>query len=280
MNLDAGVQGLPAGTKESGTRVDFETTDFDIVIETKGYRIAWSRACLCPCEPVNKQTEQPDPNCTICKGSGWFYFAPAAATVDPLKVGKLNTVQTRLTQDAGVIRGIMSGLAGTKVPYDPIGARLEGMSNCTVRAANKLGYYDRITNLDSTIVYSESLDAIAPTLPLKSRYPIVEVNLLRSATQTFTGTANPTATNGDFSISANGDILWNNANPNALIPSAGSKLVIHYLCHPTWLVIEHPNTLRTTPVKSKVKKPLTPQGDPIPLPVQAVIRFEFLPELD
>ena len=62
----AGVTGLPEGTKEEGQRVDFRPDQFDLTIETKGYRIAWSRAAQCPCKPINAQTEQPDPNCAIC----------------------------------------------------------------------------------------------------------------------------------------------------------------------------------------------------------------------
>ena len=272
MDLTSGVQGLPAGVKEIGQRVDFKPNVFVLAVETKGYRIAWSRGALCPCAPVNDQTQQPDPNCTICRGSGFFYFAPALATVDELKVGTLTSIQKRIVNDeAAVIRSIMTGIGTQWQQYDPIGSRMEGTMNATVRHENQLGYHDRITNLDSIIVYQEILDALDPnaTLILKPRYPIVTVNLLRSETTVFTS---PT----DFTIDANGDIAWVSVGQ---APAKGTRLVLHYLCHPTWLVVEWPHSVRLTPVKQKKPKPLTPLGDPIPLPIQAIIKYEFLPDL-
>ncbi len=280
MDLGSGVLGVPAGSKESGTRVDFDPADFDIVIETKGYRVAWSRATLCPCAPVNDQTGQADPNCSLCRGSGWLYFSPTMATTDVLKVGKLDAIQTRIVNDnAAAIYAIMSSIGTQYNPYDPIGSRITGETTVTVRPANKIGYYDRITNLDSLIVYSQRLTAIDSTLPLKTRYPIARINLLRSFTTVFNGVANPTSTTGDFSLSTNGDILWNNANPSANIPKADEQLVIHYLCHPTWLVMEHPHSIRLTPTKFKQKKPTAPAGTPTELPIHAKIQLEFMPDL-
>lgn len=280
MDLASGIIGLPDGTKESGTRVDFDPDDFNVVIETKGYRVAWSRAAYCPCASVNDQTKQPDPNCLICRGSGWLYFAPTMASTSTLKVGKLDDVQTRIVNDdAAAIYAIMSGITEQKHPYDPIGSRITGQNVATVRAENKLGYYDRITNLDSLIVYSELLDALDPTLPLKTRYPIVRVNLLRSFTTVFQGVDTPTPTSGDFSLSSDGDILWNTANSGASIPKKDEILGIHYLCHPTWLVMEYPHAIRLTPTKFKQKKPTAPAGTPTELPIQARIQLEFLPDL-
>lgn len=273
MSLDSGVQGLPPDTKESGNRVDFDAPKFDLAIETKGYRIAWSRASLCPCAPVNRQTEQPDPNCTLCKSSGWIYFAPSLATVDPLKVGELDEVQLRIVNDnAAVIRSIMTGIGVEFNVYDPIGSRLEGTMNATVRAQNKLGYYDKITHLDSTIAFTQVLDAGDPANPLETRYPIVKVNVLRSFTTIFTSPK-------DFDVQQ-GKIIWNVGGSGATIPTEDTRLAIHYLCHPTWLVMEHPHSLRTTAKKSKIPKPITPAGDPIPLPIQAIVKYEFLPDLE
>ena len=53
---------------------------------------------------------------------------------------------------------------------------------------------------------------------------------------------------------------------------------MHYLMHPTWLVVEYPHMIRTTPIKFKTTSPTTPQGDPNALPVQAMLRYEFLVE--
>jgi hypothetical protein len=272
MDTLSGVLGLPVGVKEQGKRVDFRSNDFILLVETKGYRVAWSRAALCPCAPNNDQTEQPDPNCSTCRGSGWLYFAPANATVNELLVGELDPVQTRIANDqAAVIRSIMTGITGKWNQYDPIGTRLQGTMNATVRFENVIGYHDRITHLDSTIAFAEVLDALDPgaSLTLKTRYPVVTINLLRSEAKQF---IDPT----DFTISSNGDIVWVDTTK---APTKDTRLTVHYLCHPTWLVVEHPHTVRLSPVKFKTKKPDTPAGNAQPLPVQALLQYEFLPSL-
>ncbi len=266
MDTESGVQGLTAKAKP---RADFSPQEFVTLIETKGYRVAWSRGALCPCKPINDQTQQPDPNCSICRGSGWFYFAPAQATIDTLLVGSLDGVQLRIVNDnAAVIRAIQTGIGVQWQMYDQIGSRIQGTMMGTVRHENKLGYHDRITNLDSTIVYQEILDVPDPTLALETRYPIVKVNLFRSLTQVFTA---PT----DFTVSASGAIVWVGGQE----PPVDARLVCHYLCHPTWLVVEYPHSVRLTPIARKVKKPTTPVGNPVNLPIQAMLKYEFLPEL-
>lgn len=263
----AGAVGLLSGQKEAGKRVDFKPDDFSLVIETKGYRLAWSRASFCPCKPVNDQTEQPDPNCSLCEGTGWIRFLPEAAVVNPKIIGELDSLQQAIVSDnAAVIRGIMTGITNKRQPYDQVLPRLEGVMNLTVRHENKLGYYDRLVNLDSTVIYSQVLDydgGVSTTL----RYPARYINLLRSTTQTFTELSSENLT-GDFQL-VNGVIQWESGKN----PASGERLAVHYLTHPTWRVIEHPHAMRTTPVKYKTTSAV---GDAKPLPVQAVCQLEFM----
>ena len=226
---------------------------------------------LCPCKPVNDQTKQSDPNCALCEGSGWLYFAPALATVNKLVVGELDEVQTRIVNDdAGVIEGLLTGISTENEAYGELGKRLMGMSMLTVRSQNKLGYHDKIVNLDSLIVFSQVLDPITNLdVPTETRYPIHQINVLRTQTKTFSAP-------GDFDLT-DGKIVWNTSSSN--LPGSTEPLGVHYLCHPTWLVVEHPHATRMTPVTSKVPKPQTPAGDYIDLPIQATIQYEFLPLL-
>lgn len=277
MNTDAGVIGDPPGTKESGNRVDFITSDFERAIADKGYRIAWSRALLCPCIPVNTQTEQADPNCTLCRGSGWLYFAPSKATLNKLIVGELDEVQTRIVQDKGaVIEGLMSGIVTAEKPYDEINRRITGTLSLSVRPENKIGYHDRIVNLDSVISFSQILDVVNLTVPLETRYPIHQVNHIVKVVDDVLTTFSAPA---DFDLGTGADagkIIWNGASSN--LPAAGDRLAIHYLCHPTWLVVEHPHAVRMTPVAAKLAKRPAPAGEYIDLPLQAMIQYEFLPD--
>ena len=261
VSFNAGTLGLPAGIKDK-PRVDFTPSDFVRVIEAKGYRVAWQRASPCPCAPINAQTDQVNPNCTLCRGQGWILFKPASAVTDTRTIGELTALQAKLAQNAAVVRAIMTGLTATKYPYQDIGPRLEGQLNVTMRPENKLAYYDRIVNLDSVAVYAE-ITATDDSGVLPLRYPATHVNLLRSESSIYTeGT--------HYSIVA-GDVTWQSG-----AITAGTRVVCHYLTHPSWRVIEHPHNVRLTQVKAKTPAPVTPAGDPSDLPVQAIAKLEFL----
>ena len=258
-----GVIGLPEGTKETGKRVDFKPDDYALAVETKGYRLAWSRSMLCPGKGVNNQTQQADPNCELCDGIGWLEFEPRGAVSDPKVRGKLGALQTQIVADtnAAVIMGIMHSFSAETKPHENATRRIEGMVNITTRAENKLGYNDRLVNLDATIVYAQLL--IDEGSGFKTRYPIVEVNHLRSATVVYWEYS-------DFEI-VSGELSWIGAPP-----ASTEQLAIHYLTHPYWRVVEHPHMTRQTLIKHKNPNPQLPSGDPVDLPVAALARLEFL----
>lgn len=260
LSKKSGTAGLPSGVKEAGRRVDFRVNDLVLQIETKGYRLAWSRACLCPCTSVNDQTDQPDPNCSLCTGSGWLMFAPEISVAEKT-IGKLDSLQAYLVGSTyGVIFGIETGLTNKDNPYDQVVKRLEGQKSVTVRPENRLGYNDRLINLDTTIVYSQIADVSGATL--KGRYPIVEMNLIRSESTVFTlGT--------DYNL-VNGEISWISS------PGDGTRVAMHYLTYPHWRVIEHPHATRATLQKLKKRNTTTPVGDPTDLPINAICKLEFL----
>jgi hypothetical protein len=257
--------GIPTGMKEAGQRVDFRPDQFDLMIETKGYLLAWIRACVCPCTPVVSQTEQPDPNCDLCHGQGWFYFG--GNTTQDFSDWELTDLQKNIIADnnAMVIRGIITGISASQDPVDKLGNWVSGTMMLTVRHQNKLGYYDKIIALDSEIAYSEVIEADG-TNYLSARYLMTGINQLRSESTIYTADA-------DYRLLGSGRIEW-----LITAPTSGTRLAIHYLCNPTWLVIEHPHIIRTTSRKFKTTAPKTPQGDPRSLPIQALMRYDFLPE--
>lgn len=256
---DAGIIGLPSDVKEAGQRVDLKPDRFILAVETKGYRLAWHRAARCPCASVNVQTDQADPNCTLCDGTGWLLFKPVGAVTDTMITGDLDATQTAIVGSTGaVIKGILSGITNKMVPYDQVVARLEGTMMLTVRPENKLGYYDRICNLDATVAYCQ-LKAAGSGNTLSMRYPIRDINLLRSETAAYVVTT-------DFTIVA-GNIVWETGRA----PASGTQLVCHYLTHPFWRVVDHPHAARLTPVRFK-----SATEDPRPLPVNAVLKYEWM----
>lgn len=265
---DFGVTGLD-GDKSQPLRLDFDFgmgLKFRDAIEERGYRLAWSRAQVCPCAGVNEQTQQHDPNCALCKGLGWIYFGPKSYVLDETKIGAMTPLQKYVASrsEGVVIRGVMTGLGQTPELFDKLGTWYSGTSQVTVRAENRLGYADKLVALDSEIVYSEVITATAPLQTLTLRYPAISVNLIRSLSTRFIAS--------DFELTAEGAIKW----AAGKVPSAGEKIAVHYNTFPTWVVIDHPKSTRDTYVKTKRKTTTTPAGDPARLPVQAIVRYDFL----
>lgn len=254
--------------KSFGIRFDLEARKFTQAIEERGYRLAWSRAASCPCAPVNSQTDQVDPNCTLCKGRGQTYFAPKGYTVPDAEVGALSDIQRTSILDpfypGVVIKGIMSDLSVDKRPNDQLGNWVEGTASLTVRPENRLGYWDRIVSLDSTIVFTETIEAGLASALLPATYPILGVNLVRTKEKVYYGDA-------DFTLQ-NGKIKWLAGKA----PTKGARLAIHYLTFPVWLVVQHPKGSRETITKKKVDNPQTPLGNITSLPIRAVVKYEFL----
>ncbi len=261
------VLGLPAGEKDAGQRVDFKPKKFFNAVENKGYLLAWTRAAVCPCAPVATQTEQPDPNCTICKGTGWTYFGGNVTQDFDVEAWNLDVIQKKIIadNDAMVIRGIVTGIRSKQEPYDKLGNWVEGAMNVTTRPENKLAYYDQLICLDSEISYSEILIADGTTVT-DARYLITGINYLRSEAAVFVADT-------DYQINTLGQIEWLSGNE----PDEDTRLSIHYQCHPTFLVVEHPHVIRMTLKKFKTSKPKTPLGDAENLPIQAVVLYDFLP---
>lgn len=260
---DSGIIGLPEGVKEAGQRVDFKPDKFVLAIETKGYRVAWSRAAPCPCEPINAQTDQPDPNCELCEGSGWLYFAPSEPVTTT--AGDLTVLQTKVVElfNAGVVRAVMSAGTSEKDPFGRQQNWLEGQMALTVRPENKIAYYDRIINLDSEMTFYEVREA-GEDLLLKARYHIITINMLRSVSTVYVPET-------DY-ILEEGKILWLAGKQ----PTEGTRLLLHYQTFPVWLVQTHPHVIRGTIQKFKNPSPQTPQGDHQALPIQAMVKYEFL----
>lgn len=254
----SGTVGEPAGVKG---RAELQPDEFTFQVETMGYRLAWSRACRCPCAPVNDQTEQADPNCELCSGRGWLQFRPELAVMDPHKVGDLDTLQKRILSEntASLIFGVMTGFASTARPWEATGQRYDGSAQLTVRHENKIGHLDRIVNLDVLIPYTQRLQLVDDgRVPL--RYYARAVNLMRTFDQVFT--------KGTHFEVTDGDVTWVGD-----APAAGTWLAVHYLVHPTYRIWSWPHVLRSTRVKRKTTSKIGVNKD---LPIQAMVQYEWL----
>ena len=154
--------------------------------------------------------------------------------------------------------------------YDVLGHWVRGTMQVTVRPENKIGYYDRLVNLDSEIPYSQVVSVGADnTADLALRYLATGVNFIQSSDA---DGAVRYEQGDDFSI-VEGKIRWITGRA----PAALARLTVHYLMHPTWLVVDHPHVLREAARRRKIPNRISPLGNPTPLPIQAAVRLEFLP---
>jgi hypothetical protein len=267
-----GVIGLPPGQKEAGKRVDFKKDQFAFAIETKGYRIAWSRGQLCPCKSAAEQSTQPDPNCEICGGDGFLYFRPKDYAL-PMDAGKLDPIQAHLLglYRAVIIRGIVTSVAKNVETYDTLGHWAWGSALCTVRHENRLNYYDRLVFIDSVTAHSEVVDVETPEAPFGAHYPLIDVNLLIDAT------GQRYIQGEDFQLTEEGKVEFFPAK----VGPAG-RYGIHYHYHPVFLVMEHAHLVRESVLKFKTDPAslTTPLGDHQPFPIQAMIKLDYLAATD
>lgn len=264
------VSGLPPNVK-ARPRADFIPSEYDILLQTKGYRLWWSRAGICPCLN-NDQTEQPDPNCTLCKGASYYYFLPDQAILQGSTVDLYgNDVSVNDDNNAVMIKGIMSGVTQDLQIYERFGEWVFGTLRITVNAENKLGYHDRLTSVDSVMSWSQvieyeggsEIEVVGANSKAGTRYPVVSVNQFRSLTTLYREGV-------DFLISADNTIQWIGTPP-----ASGTRLSLHYHIHPVWIVMDLLHTYRDTLVSTKVAS--TDEADQFQkMPVQAIAKLDFL----
>lgn len=266
------VGGLPGGDASRFMRVDFRTaggdefSEFESLIETKTPRLGWARASICSCKGFNDQTDQFDPNCPVCNAQGWRYFRPTEYVVNVEQLGALDPLQSALLEKANavVIRGLMTGIATQPDIFQALGKWALGSSMLSIRPANRVGYYDRIIQLDVIEPFSEVIEDAGVANP-KTRYPVHSLNFIGSLTQEFT--------NDDVILYDDGTLGWKAGKQ----PPKGTRVSLSYMHHPVWVVLEYVNANRTSLIKFRTPTTQTPQGNTQHLPIRVLIRREYLP---
>jgi hypothetical protein len=223
-------------------RVDFNPQDFEDIIQQKGYRVLWEKNLICPC--IDPVTLHPVPNCVNCDGRGKYYY-------DPKEIRGLITRQTKELLIGEALGVLESGTAYITVSHD-----------------NYINKFDRMTNLDSTVKYQETVihdDKTGEADWLS--YPVATTVEVAITQPTRTSPLVTLVQNIDFTIEADGKIDWISAKK----PRDKQGVSFSYYMHPVWEVISIPNYVRDTWVL---------QGNPTDtvskLPIRAEIRLEFL----
>lgn len=271
--LDKAFNVYPAAgsTTPKFARVDFRTTsdtatEFEELIETKCPRLGWARATICSCKGFSDQTDQTDPDCPACNALGWRFFRPKEYVVDEDTLGPLDALQAAILEKAKavVIRGLTTGIGVQPDIFQTLGKWALGSTLLTVRPNNRVGYFDRIIQLDVVEPFSEVIDTDGSSV-IQTRYPVHSLNFIASLAAEF----------GDDEITLfdDGTLGWKAGS----IPEAGTRITIHYMHHPVWVVMEFVNANRTSLVKFKKNVVETPAGDTQHLPVRVMLRREYLP---
>jgi hypothetical protein len=216
-------------------RTDFDIDQFNRIVVQKGYVVQWEKATKCPCMQIGG-SGQPDYNCPVCMGKGWTWFDPK------------------------FIQGIMTALT-RDYKYENPGERGEGTSSFTTLAYNTLGYYDRITHLDSLARHSELIRKGFHNGKDKIRFQPMDIIYCRDLDREYVEEV-------DFTYDVNSfEIQW---IPGGKEPNTGTTYSVEYLTHPRWIVKEMPNIMRDTYVKRKKPNPTF-----IQLPIRAVVQLEW-----
>lgn len=262
--------GLPSGTKEAGRRVDFKPSNFDLAIVTKGYRAWWSRCGICPCRN-NDQTDQAAVNCTLCSGTGWFFYLPEIGLDAYEEDQHGNAITINDAGDAVMIDALMTSQTLDPQIYEKFGEWLFGTAKVTVQPENKLAYRDRLVLADSTMMWGQLIEANgASVIPVTNglskhglRYPAVSVNMLRTVATIFReGT--------HYTVDPAGTITW-----LVTPPAEETLLSINYLIHPVFRIMDHVYAYRDTPVAAKTKA-LSRAAQHQPLPLHAIAKLDYL----
>jgi hypothetical protein len=239
-------------------------------VATHGYRVWWSRCGLCPCQN-NLQTNQPDIRCTLCHGTGWFYFLPEAELVDAKTDIYGNPVTLNDDQSAVLIQAWMRSLAQDPEWYEKFGAWVFGTASVTVQATNRMAYGDRLIMVDSIMDFSQLLEAngtqAVPVIDRADksglRYPAIGVTLLRSLTTIY-------QQGDDFTFKpTDGSIEWVRHTP-----AQGTMLTVRYQAHPVYRVMTHINAIRDSMIREKRGEDKAKQF--APLPTSFLAKLDYL----
>ena len=108
-------------------QVNFIKSNFDAVIELKGYRVYHDKAIRCPCKV---ETTDHLSSCRNCAGSGWVFY---------------NRVESRM-----IVKSM-----NLSTQYKDWSEITLGTVSVTARDVDKLGYMDRLIIIDASTSFTE-----------------------------------------------------------------------------------------------------------------------------
>lgn len=239
---------------------DINPAEYYDQINANGLRILWEQAVPCPCAE-HSETDSARFNCPICNSHGWE-FLPGIET-----------------------KAIVTSVSLKDAPLEVIGKWGFGLVFVTICPEQAPGYHDRFTLLDSAIVMQDLVEHKGMIDSL--RRPIVNrpmrlnvdgqpqeatLSVLHARKANEDGSAGEELTLGqDFEVTEDGKIDWTKGIATGTAPAIGSRYSVRYFGQPAYQVIDHPNAIRDTIVRSKLVNQTQ-----APLPVRALCKLEWM----
>lgn len=208
--------------KEVGkTRTDFDPVKFNGKIQEKGLRISWEKMIVCPCR--KSISDQAVVECVNCKGTGYHFF------------GK--TEMRALISGAQMSRNLQSWTE-----------ELQGSIYVSVDPIYNVGYFDKITVLDATSIFSEvcQVKVVEEENIIVEKYINAKYNIdsiLKIYKYIGENVGLYEITEDKITISGNKITIEDNNI------SEGDNISICYRYNPVYLVIDNLNEYRNTYVK-------------------------------
>jgi len=232
-------------------RTNFRTVEFDRLLLAHGKRVVWRKAMLCPCQ--QESTDQANPACAACDGSGYFY-------TDPLE-----------------IQAHMAAFSKSTRLYEKFGLWTSGEVAVTTQQAYRLAWRDSIEMVDDLMNFNELLKkgnrrgrrAALPAMTDSARYRIAK--LTKALYLDPTGQVLPLEVGYHMTLNAQGHIVWLAAGERLVCD--GQLVSVHYDFHPAWVVTSHPHAQRSDLVAADTV-------DAVGLPLQCSAQLDFLAQTE
>jgi hypothetical protein len=207
----------------TGASPSFRKSDFDGVIDRKGYAVLIDKAIKCPCR--RKTESSALPSCKNCGGLGWVY---------------MNRYQSKMVLQSMNIDTKYKEWAEDKI----------GSIKITCYSELKLGFYDRITVLNGVSISQELLRPVdlnkdvlhaEPKLAVRTIFPISEIHDFFY----YTSSDEPLEqlTTQDFFYNEENGFIELNSKFNSIDELT---LSIRYTHFPSFIVLDFPRDLMQT----------------------------------
>lgn len=226
----------PGDPNPPGIVAAFDLDQFHQTIQKLGMRFEWSRALACPCQMA--RSNQPDPSCGNCYGSGWWHISPEASRERHL---------TRSYIPVRAVPSMMKSSFNDTNEVNALGLWYGGEMQLTVHHDSIVGWRDKFKCLDQTMPFSEVLIRDANT-------QIVAVGNWGRTTAEWKASMRYEPLRVNFVVDEDDNIYrrgphWDlrertRAEPTRLYWKAGQgpadtkRYSVHYDCHPVWIVAD------------------------------------------